>query len=215
MSDDKLTPADHLVRPGDHLSRVAATFGFRSFGPLWNDPANAALRKRRANPHILAVDDPVHVPELVLREVDRTTEQKHRFTAQVHPLQLRLTLRDWNDEPRPGELKEVLVDGRAAKFQVVGAGSIAIPVEALTDRVTVRTPGGDLTARIGFLQPVDTLAGQRERLTNLGYEAGDSSDPKQLDFRSAVEEFQCDHGLAVDGVVGPVTRAKLVAVHGC
>jgi peptidoglycan hydrolase-like protein with peptidoglycan-binding domain len=34
-------------------------------------------------------------------------------------------------------------------------------------------------------------------------------------FRSAVEEFQCDHGLTVDGDCGAQTQAKLLSVHGC
>lgn len=34
-------------------------------------------------------------------------------------------------------------------------------------------------------------------------------------FVSAVEEFQCDHGLVVDGECGPATQAKLKQVHGC
>jgi peptidoglycan hydrolase-like protein with peptidoglycan-binding domain len=34
-------------------------------------------------------------------------------------------------------------------------------------------------------------------------------------FKSAVEEFQCDHGLAVDGKCGPKTQAKLEEIHGC
>ena len=34
-------------------------------------------------------------------------------------------------------------------------------------------------------------------------------------FLSAIEEFQCDHGLVVDGKCGPATQAKLKQVHGC
>ena len=34
-------------------------------------------------------------------------------------------------------------------------------------------------------------------------------------FRSAVEEFQCDQGLTVDGKCGPITQAKLKQAHGC
>jgi len=37
----------------------------------------------------------------------------------------------------------------------------------------------------------------------------------KLRFRSAVEEFQLDHGLKVDGILGAGTKAKLKDVHGC
>ncbi len=38
---------------------------------------------------------------------------------------------------------------------------------------------------------------------------------RQSLFQSAVEEFQCDYHLTVDGVCGPMTRAKLLEIHGC
>ena len=34
-------------------------------------------------------------------------------------------------------------------------------------------------------------------------------------LESAVEEFQCDNNLTVDGICGPVTQAKLKQVAGC
>lgn len=53
------------------------------------------------------------------------------------------------------------------------------------------------------------ISGQSGRLTNLGYFSGDVNQPEPADFKSAVEEFQCDHGLAVDGICGPITQASL------
>ena len=49
-------------------------------------------------------------------------------------------------------------------------------------------------------------------------ESGVSQPPVYLQIagqiRSAVEEFQCDHGLSVDGEVGPKTQRALVDAHG-
>jgi peptidoglycan hydrolase-like protein with peptidoglycan-binding domain len=53
------------------------------------------------------------------------------------------------------------------------------------------------------------------RLNNLGYFAGEIENPDQTAFESAVEEFQCDHGVHVDGICGPNTQAKLKKLHGC
>jgi peptidoglycan hydrolase-like protein with peptidoglycan-binding domain len=97
--------------------------------------------------------------------------------------------------------------------------------------------------RIGNLDPVDQVSGQIARLNNLGYFAGDPDKPQRSGdgngagdggdgsgtgdgsgagssfptdpFRSAVEEFQCDNRLTVDGICGPVTQAALKKVHGC
>ena len=73
-----------------------------------------------------------------------------------------------------------------------------------------------LQLSIGGLDPLDEESGQRQRLNNLGYNAGevDSQDPQQ--FKSAIEEFQCDFKVKpLDGICGPVTQAKLKEVYGC
>jgi peptidoglycan hydrolase-like protein with peptidoglycan-binding domain len=71
---------------------------------------------------------------------------------------------------------------------------------------------------------VDEVSGQIGRLNNLGYDAGELDSPvaspeqerhRSEHFRSAVEEFQCDHGLLVDGICGARTQAKLEEIHGC
>jgi peptidoglycan hydrolase-like protein with peptidoglycan-binding domain len=73
--------------------------------------------------------------------------------------------------------------------------------------------------KIGHLDPVEEVSGQKARLNNLGYFAGPlegkSEEENNVMFLSAVEEFQCDHGLVVDGKCGPNTQAKLKQVHGC
>jgi len=77
----------------------------------------------------------------------------------------------------------------------------------------------DLTLGIGELDPIDTPSGQMHRLHNLGYEPGPPvppvTDEDRRRRRSAIEEFQCDQGLAVDGVCGPATQGRLLQVHGC
>jgi peptidoglycan hydrolase-like protein with peptidoglycan-binding domain len=71
-----------------------------------------------------------------------------------------------------------------------------------------------IAINIGHLDPVDEFSGQWGRLANLGYISGEPSEKRSDDFESAVEEFQCDHRLTVDGICGPNTQAKLKEVHG-
>lgn len=203
------------VRIGDHLTRLANQHGFRSFAPLWDDPENLALRKERVTPHILGEQDTVTIPALNVREVDRPTDQRHRFRAELHPLVVRLVLSHWDGRALESAPTEVLLDGKATPFTAAAGGKLEVPVTALVDRCRVVFPTGTVDLRVGFLQPIGTDAGVRQRLNNLGYDAGDASDPKALAFRSAVEEFQCDHDLTVDGKVGPQTRSALHRIHGC
>jgi len=211
-----MTPPDsRTVRVGEHVSRLAAQHGFRSFGPLWDDPGNLELRRKRVTPHILAEGDTVKIPPLNVREVDRPTDQRHRFRAQMHSLVARLEFKTWDNKPEKEAPKEVLVDGKPTPFKAEKPGVIEVPVTGTTDRCTVRFAATAPVSRLGFLQSVATLAGVRERLNNLGYLAGDTEDPANLRFRSAVEEYQCDHGLVVDGKLGPKTRSSLSKTHGC
>lgn len=88
--------------------------------------------------------------------------------------------------------------------------------------------------RIGHLDPATELSGQIARLNNLGYNAGEIPDRpftveeakairQSVQFRSAVEEFQCDAlgnndaahiKQVVDGKCGKATQAKLLERHG-
>jgi hypothetical protein len=74
--------------------------------------------------------------------------------------------------------------------------------------------GFELGLKLGHLDPVEEISGQVWRLNNLGYRAGDTTDANDSAFKSAVEEFQCDYALAVDGICGPNTQGKLKDVHG-
>ncbi len=98
-----------------------------------------------------------------------------------------------------------------------------------------------LNFKIGFLDPVDEKSGWIARLVNLGYldlepehldksllheldtpltvERAHELDPPtrkiKLKILSAVQRFQLDENLSVDGICGPNTQAKLKEVHGC
>lgn len=61
----------------------------------------------------------------------------------------------------------------------------------------------------------ETEAGASETKVASPEAKNDEEEEKKALFLSAVEEFQCDHGLAVDGKCGPATQAKLKQVHGC
>ena len=82
----------------------------------------------------------------------------------------------------------------------------------------------EIPLKIGHLDPVDEISGQMARLNNLGYNAGDPDAPpgksdedkeRSTQLQSAIEEFQCDHDLKVDGACGKKTQEKLLDVHGC
>lgn len=205
----------HTTVPGDHLSKVAFRHGITPYHPVWDDPENAALRKARRNPNILAVGDLVFIPDPEFREVERVTDQRHQFRLHMRPLQLRIALRRQDGAPLAGQAWTATRDEIPFEGRTGADGLVVIPLLPTSERVVARVGDRALELLVGHLEPIDTVPGFRERLNNLGYAAGRSNDPADRRLRSAVEEFQCDHGLQVDGKVGPATRAALVKAHGC
>jgi hypothetical protein len=124
-------------------------------------------------------------------------------------------VRDLDSRPIANTPCKLVVEGKTYPLTTDGNGKIEqlIPATAESGKLTI----GELEVpiKIGHLDPVDEITGWTARLNNLGYHAGSATDPADAQIRSAVEEFQCDYGLTVDGVCGPATQGKLKEIHGC
>jgi hypothetical protein len=116
---------------------------------------------------------------------------------------------------------QLVIEGETRKEKTDGDGLVKTPIKPRDQsaRVKIETADGqvelNLPVKIGHLNPVTEAEGQRARLNNLGYRAGDAGCEDPTVLRSAIEEFQCDNGLKVDGDCGTKTQEKLVEVHGC
>jgi uncharacterized Zn-binding protein involved in type VI secretion len=112
-----------------------------------------------------------------------------------------------------GQTAEPAVTDGSGKLEVTLAPGVVKGDIVLQGKGTT-LHGVTIPFTIGTLAPADTILGQEARLNNLGYRAGTTADASSLPFRSAVEEFQCDEKLPVDGKCGPATQSKLRSVHG-
>jgi len=207
-------PIDHRVREGETVASIAAQHGLAP-ETVWDDPANADLKKQRGDPNILSPGDVVVVPDKQAKEESGATEQRHRFRTHRGTVTLRLVLHDAGGEPLADRACTLVVGGRSCALTSDADGVIEQVVAAGEQDGKLLVGEQVLPLKIGHLDPIDEHAGRRERLNNLGYRAGQGDDADDLLFRSAVEEFQCDHDLPVDGVVDPDTQGKLQEIHGC
>ena len=212
----------HTVQQGEHMSSIAKLYGFLDYRTLWNHSQNAQLKATRQNPNVLFPGDTVFVPDREQRVVPKPTDQRHKFKLKAPGLKLRVILEDQYEKPIANAACALAIDGEYRRITTDGDGKIEqdIPRDARGAVVIIQdgqTPfdSTEIPIQIGDLDPVEEVSGQRGRLTNLGYLAADAAEDDDDTFRSAVEEFQCDQGLAVDGICGPVTQAKLKQVHGC
>ena len=217
---------NHTVKQGEHLSSIARHYGFSEYKVIWNDPKNAKLKERRKNPNVLYPGDQLYIRDKEEKQESGSTEQRHTFRIKNSKLELRLVLEDQYGKPIKNAQCELRVENEVLHLTSDGQGHInqRIPATLKNGFLIIRdyeTPLNEIVIpiKIGHLDPVEEQSGQLSRLNNLGYFAGPLANASQEEnlalFLSAVEEFQCEHGLTVDGKCGPLTQAKLKQVHGC
>lgn len=208
----------HKVAQGEYLAKIAAKYGFADGTPIWGHAKNKQLAAKRKNPNVLFPGDIVFIPDKQEKEQGRATAQTHPFTVPTRTLLLRLVVKNVDGKP-VANAKCVLEAGDTLyTLSTDGEGMIEkeIALAAERGKLTLQGEKGDFLLKIGHLDPAEEPSGWQSRLKNLGYYDGplnaNADDP---DLHSAIEEFQCDHDLSVDGVCGPTTQAKLREVHGC
>jgi len=216
----------YVVKQGDYVSKIAQEFGFADYRRIWDHPNNSAIKSERKSPNVLSPGDHIFIPDRQQRFELRATADSHTFVLNRQQLKLCLRLLDMSSEPLKNVECELSIDGSTMVAKTDGGGKLetVIPSGSQKGILKVNDPSlplleFDLDLAVGHIDPVASASGQRSRLNNLGYGAGPRADFSEADneatFRSAVEEFQCDHQLAVDGKCGPATQSKLKEVYGC
>lgn len=209
-------PKNHNVVQSDHIARIAEKYHFFDYTIIWDDGANADVKSKRTNPNILYPGDVVVIPDKTPKTETRPTTRTYVFKVKPQPLQIRLKILDYDGEPAVGDLK-YKVEGDSGTVAMTN-GLFRKPIDRAWQNGSLRVDKLnilDVPMKIGWLDPVEYQSGQVARLNNLAYNAGvvESVDP--LQFRSAVEEFQCDNGLDVTGECDATTQAKLKEIHEC
>ena len=215
--------SQYTVKQGDHLTKIARAHGFSDYRTIWDHPSNADLKKKRENPNILFPGDIVNIPDedKELKKVTGSTEKKHTFEKKGKSLMLRLELRHWNNKPMADAECSLEVGGELfpGKTDAKGRVEIEIPSDAENGKLKLSEgPYRELPFKIGHLDPVDEITGQKGRLNNLGYNSGPVDDEDTAQFHSAVEEFQIDFfktTTEVDGKCGTKTQKKMKEAYGC
>lgn len=197
------------VRAGDCVCTIAEDHG-HFWQTLWELAGNASLRAARRNPNQLVEGDVVVVPERRPRQVTVATGAAHRFKRHGVPSFVRVRCELFGE---PLANRPFTAEARGAIHCGVtdGDGVAAVPLAPEVREVKlVIGSGADahvIELDVGAVPPVDTEAGVRARLTNLGITHDRLED--------AVRAFQRAAGLVANGAADGPTRAALVARHGC
>ncbi|MGB7759721.1 MAG: peptidoglycan-binding protein [Bryobacteraceae bacterium] len=216
----------YQVQDGDWVSKIAAAFGFSDWKRVWNCPENADLRSHRPDPNVIFPGDRIYIPPLRTKAVSCSTDTKHQFRLVRQKKELRIRLQDGHGEPRAGVPCTLQIDNQPCPgvTQTDGDGAIETLIPEGAEQGTLLV-GADRSecyhVQLGYLDPIDTIKGCQERLSNLGYYTGDMDGIVGPITQKATVLFQEHENalagktvLVVDGIIGPKTKAKLQERHG-
>ena len=210
-------PSNHNVEQGDHISKIAEKHHFFDYNIIWDDGANAAIKAKRDNPHVLNPGDVVVIPDKTEKKETRPTTKMHVFKVKRQKLQLWIEVHNYDDEVAANADMVFKVEGAEKALKLGASGTVYKPIKVSDGEghLKVEALNIDTAMKIGYLDPVEEPTGQHARLNNLGYNAGTVGNPDPEQLKSAVEEFQCDNSLPLTGECDAATRAKLKEIHKC
>ncbi len=205
----------HEVTQGECLSSIAARYGF-GWQTLWNDSANAELKKNRKDPNILFPGDVVMVPEVKARKESCASGALHSFVCKSTIEPIRIKFLDELDKPLANQKYELVIEGKTRTGSTNGDGE-------LTEKIAPRVKSAKLflgddrreyTLQLGALDPITEVAGVQERLRNLGYDTGKPDGISGPQTSAAITAFQAEQGLEPTGEVNDDTLSALTDRHG-
>lgn len=204
-----------VVEPGEHLAAIAAESGFENVETIWNAPENAALRARRESPNQVLAGDNVFIPDKRPATIRKTAPGQHVLEVHVSKLEIALRLLDLFGRPLAATECQLNVDGVESTLTTGADGVVRFKIKAAARRAVLSAGDDVYELAVGALDPLPDLSGAEGRLLNLGYlDAPISGPDADEQLAAAVELFQSDRGLPIDGALTDETLAALHEAHG-
>lgn len=203
-------PIEHIVVQGETTIGLAEKHGHFA-GTLWNDPANAALKAKRADMNTLQPGDKLVIPDLRPKAVSKAVEQKHRFRRKGVPAIFRLQVFD-GEKPRANQEFRLSVDGRSLTGTTDDKGvlEVSLPAQAKSGQLVIGPDKFTVLLGFGRLDPIEEATGLQKRLLNLGFlRPSEVTGHWDEATTAALRKFQGRMGLEETGVMNDATRAKL------
>jgi hypothetical protein len=195
-------PRTYRVRLGECLLSVAARSGFADWKVIYEYPDNAALKRERRFPPMLAPHDEVSLPKPRLKELALPTGKAHKIRIERAQARLRLGF-----VVEPGTAAELAVGGENVGTSLQADALVEVPIEADTARGSLSIRFTDelgerplhMELAIGELHAPESLIGLQARLANLGHYFGAVDGHSYEATQPAIARFQIAHGLPVTG----------------
>jgi hypothetical protein len=217
------TAKQHVAKYDECFTSIAAQYGFDPES-LWNDPSNMELKEKRKNMNILAEGDVVHIPEKTVKW--ENVKSGNCYTIKIADLMssIQLQLLNTNGDKRPNvnyilsikTKSNQTIPDKKGTTDSDGFMNEPVPPDADIATVVVIENGNEdrYELKLGGLDPIDTLRGKQQRLSNIGFyceyeeELGEST-------RDAINLFQAQYELKVTGEFDEETVKKLEEICKC
>lgn len=212
-------PTLHVVKQGECLSSIAHRYGFPDYTKIYNHADNAEFKRARPDPNLIFPGDRLTIPDKVVKTFDCATGQSHRFVVKVAKRKLQLKLLDAAGEPIADIPYTLNVGGQTLEGKTSKEGKIEHDIPIKEQKATLSMNGTERTLLIGHLNPLEDtedagVSGVQSRLKNLGYPVGAVDGKMSPSTRAAIQAFQSDHQMTVDGEIGDTLIAKLKKEYG-
>lgn len=218
---------NHTVKEGEHLSGIAARYGFKNPDTIWNDPKNAKLKQLRKDPHVLLAGDELFIPDKRAQQLVAPAGARHKFQVSRKKLKLRLAILDFRGKPVVSKDVKLECEGVAIEG-TDGDGFIELEIPATAKTATLTVDGDVTEVQIGHLDPIGEIAGVRARLANMGYfvpreeaeeeeadeeEQGDGEGASDDDDASEADGGKSDESATEGGTEEEIDEDLRLAIH--
>ena len=199
------------VKQGDCLYSLAAQHGFTA-DTLKTHANNQTLMEQRPDPTQLVPGDKVFIPEKIIGQVEAEVGMRHRFRRNGTRTTVKARFLDF-DKPLANQRFVLNANGQLSDGTTDDDGGIDITLPATVKTVTVSigapTHEFEFTLHLGGLDPIDTVTGQQQRLSNLGFYGGNIDGTKGDLTNEAIRAFKIHQKRAVNDQLDPDTLALL------
>jgi hypothetical protein len=211
----------HTVQQGECLSSITKQYNLSDYRLIYDHSENAEFKRRRPDPNIIYPGDVLFIPDKELKEVPRSTDNKHKFKLKKQLVLLRIVVKDDQDHPYANKRYQLTVEDTQFDGRTNGQGFLEqkIPADATNGELKVWTGQDDRIdfhgwkLSLGHLDPVETVTGVQARLNNLGFYCGAVDGIVGPMTSEALRDFQGKEKLQQTGQIDAATRNRLKSKH--
>lgn len=205
----------HTVQQGEWIASIAKQYRFHDWHKIYDHSENSDLRRNRPDPHLLYPGDQVFVPPLDVAEYPCATDKLHTFRLETSKTKLVIVAKNEEDKPIASKPYKLTLNQKSYSGTTDANGKLEQEIAEDPQQGVLEVEGYLYDVRVGHLDPIETLMGVQERLTNLGYDCSPIDGTANEQTIQAITQFQQEMNLKPTGDLNDATRTKLKEKYGC